>query len=59
MNLGRKVEIAKKAIASITRHDDESQEVMEATVDILRNYIDEELAAAAKRRSAEVEKGDK
>lgn len=52
MNLDRKLEIAKQAVASITRHDDESLEQREATLRALAEYAASESKAAQARESA-------
>lgn len=52
MNLSRKLEIAKTAIASITRHDDASGKELAAAIKILDDFIDSERTAAIERREA-------
>jgi len=56
MNIDRKLEIAKEAIASITRHDDApAAEVATAAAEIGK-FINAEMKAAGERRAARAEK---
>lgn len=50
MNLVRKLELARAAIASITRHDDASEKEISGAGSILQQYLKDELVAAAARR---------
>ncbi len=51
MNLARKLELARAAIASITRHDDASDTELNACAVELRTFLDQEMKAAASRRA--------
>lgn len=50
MKIARKIELAKSAISSITRHDDAEMVVVEAAAAELSAYLDAELADAVSRR---------
>lgn len=52
MKIGRKVELAKQALASITRHDDAELVVVEAAAAELSAFLAQELTDAAARREA-------
>lgn len=49
MKLGHKVEIAKRALASITQHDDEDREVREAALKAIEEFIAAERVAMGER----------
>jgi hypothetical protein len=50
MNLARKLELTKQAVASMIRHDDADEAVLSACVAQLQSYIEEETKAACARR---------
>lgn len=50
MKIGRKVELAKQALASITRHDDAELAVVEAAAAELSTFLATEIKAATARR---------
>jgi hypothetical protein len=50
MNLARKLEMARVAIESITRHDDATGEEIVECGRLLREHLAQELAESAKRR---------
>lgn len=52
MKIGRKVELAKQALASITRHDDAEFALVEAAAAELAAYLADEVSAAKQRREA-------
>ncbi len=52
MKIARKVELAKQALASITRHDDAEMVVVEAAAAELSAFMAQELQEAAARRAA-------
>lgn len=52
MNLPRKLELARLAVANITRHDDADQAEFAECTRLLQQYLTDELAAAAARREA-------
>ncbi len=52
MKIGRKVELAKQALASITRHDDAEMAVVEAAVAEVSAFLSAEIKDAAARREA-------
>lgn len=54
MKLGKKVTIAKQAIDSLLKHDDEPAAAREAAAQQLHDHIDAELAAAQKREQARI-----
>lgn len=54
MDLNRKVEIAKTAIDSITRHDDEDLAVRKQAAALIFTHINAEIDAAEKRVAARV-----
>lgn len=52
MNLVRKLELARMAIASITRHDDASDAELAEAGNQVREFLRAELSEAAQRRAA-------
>lgn len=52
MNLDRKLEHAKAALLSITRHDDEPVAARKALADEVKAFLDAEVAAAGEREAA-------
>jgi len=52
MNLVRKLEMARSAIASIARHDDASDVEIAEAGNLVREFLNEELREAGKRRAA-------
>lgn len=56
MKLGDKLAIAKRAIESISKHDDEDKDVREAALAALEGFIVTERAAMAERVRAKIEK---
>lgn len=54
MKLGDKLAIAKRAIESITKHDDEDKDVREAALAALEGFIVTERAAMAERVAAKI-----
>lgn len=55
MKLRNKLEIAKRAVESITRHDDEPLEYRKIEIAKLLAHIDAEMGAAKDRAAAKVE----
>lgn len=53
MNIDRKLEIAKEAIASITRHDDAPAEEVLVAVAELGRFVEAEGKAAGERRAGD------
>lgn len=54
MKLGSKVDIAKRAIESISKHDDEDKDVREAALQALEQFIAAERMAMAARVAAKI-----
>ena len=56
MNLTRKMEIARQAIGSITRHDDEDLETRREAAEELIAFVNTEMQEANDRRKARIQK---
>jgi len=54
MNIGRKLQIAKTAITSITRHDDEDSTLLKAAIADLVGFLGTEEEALEARNAATI-----
>jgi len=54
MNIGRKVQIAKTAITSITRHDDEDSTLLKAAIAELVSFLGSEESEIEARNQATI-----
>jgi hypothetical protein len=55
MNLSKKLDYARQAVDSISRHDDEDAAVRKAMLMTLHRYVESEIAAADARVAVRVE----
>ena len=54
MNIGRKIQIAKTAISSITRHDDEDSTLLKAAIAELVSFLGTEEEGIEARNTAAI-----